>query len=329
MDKLSDFKGSVIILLLLVVSCSQDKLNGRLLFNEANPDKGFNYPYYLFIPDSMDKDQELVLITEPNNSGFVSDEPEKHIEKAERTAGREFYTGNYVAQKMGFPLLVPVFPRSETDWKIYTHAFDRDVARQTGNALERIDLQLLAMIEDAKKILTAEGYRLNEQFLMTGFSASGTFVNRFTAIHPEKILAAAAGGINGLLILPVEKLNNEPLNFPLGVNDFPTLFGKTFDSTAYKNTPQFLYMGELDDNDAIPYEDGYDADERELVYKLLGQEMQPMRWNKCREIYTRENIKADITTFPGIGHEHPDSVKEEIVGFFMKHSFADRSSAGK
>lgn len=329
MDKLSTIKSSVIIFLLLAVSCSRSINNGRLVLIEAKPENGFNFPYFLFIPDNINAEKELVLIVEPNNSGFVSDEPEKHLEKAERTAGREFYIGNYVAQKLGYPLLVPVFPRSETNWKIYTHAYDRDLAQQKGNELERIDLQLLAMTEDAKKVLTAEGYRLNEQFLMTGFSASGTFVNRFTAIHPEKVMATAAGGLNGLLILPVDKIDSIPLNFPLGVNNFPELFNKTFDSIAFKNTPQFLFMGELDDNDAIPYEDGYDADERELVYKLLGKEMQPGRWDKSREIYDRKNVKAKIVTFPGVGHEQPLTVKEEIVNFFLNHSPAERSSTVK
>jgi hypothetical protein len=30
--------------------------------------------------------------------------------------------------------------------------------------------------------------------------------------------------------------------------------------------PQFLYMGGLDDNDAIPYDDGYDEDEGIIIY---------------------------------------------------------------
>lgn len=305
--------------LVVLLACSPEVKNGELIFTKAQPENGFNFPYFLFIPDKMSTENEQVLIVEPNNSGFADDDLQKHIEKAKRTAGIEFYTGNYVTRKLGYPLLVPVFPRTRVNWKIYTHAFDRDVARQKDNELERIDLQLLAMVEDAKKKLAEMGFQLNEKFLMTGFSASGTFVNRFTAVHPEKVLAAAAGGVNGLLILPLEKLKNDSLNFPLGMNDFQDLFEKPFNAEAFKNTPQFLFMGELDDNDAIPYEDGYDLDERELVFKLLGEEMQPARWQKCREIYGKENVNAIIKTFPGIGHEQPEVVKDEIVKFFKNH----------
>jgi hypothetical protein len=310
---------SIIAISILIGSCSEGVKNGELIFTEARPESGFNFPYFLFIPDKMSVQNEQVLIVEPNNSGFADNDLQKHIEKAQRTATREFYTGNYVARKLQYPLLVPVFPRTRTNWKIYTHAFDRDVASQKDNELERIDLQLLAMAEDAKNVLAEKGFRLNNKFLMAGFSASGTFVNRFTAIHPEKVMATAAGGINGLLILPLEKLENELLNFPLGVNDFQDLFGKLFNAEAFKNKPQFLFMGELDDNDAIPYEDGYDLGERVLVFKLLGEEMQPARWQKCREIYGQENVNATIKTFPGIGHEQPEAVKDEIVEFFKNH----------
>lgn len=310
---------SIIAISILLGSCSESVKNGDLIFTEAQPESGFNFPYFLFIPDKMNVQNEQVLIVEPNNSGFADDDLQKHVEKAKRTAGMEFYTGNYVARKLQYPLLVPVFPRTRTNWKIYTHAFDRDVAHQKNNKLERIDLQLLAMVEDARMKLAEKGFKLNDKFLMTGFSASGSFANRFTAIYPEKVLATAAGGINGLLILPLKQLEDEPLNFPLGVNNFQDLFGKPFNAGAFKNTPQFLFMGELDDNDAIPYEDGYDLDEQELVFKVLGEQMQPARWQKCREIYEQENVNATIKTFSGIGHEQPEAVKDEIVEFFKNH----------
>jgi hypothetical protein len=309
----------VVAVMTFLQACTGKKHGGKLIYTELQPENGFNFPYFLFIPDKMNAENELVLIVEPNNSGFADDDLQKHIEKAKRIAGKEFYTGNYVARKLRYPLLVPVFPRPETDWEIYTHAFDRDVARQKDNELERIDLQLLAMVEDAKNKLAEKGFKLSDKFLMTGFSASGTFVNRFTAVHPEKVLAAAAGGVNGLLILPLEQLENETLNFPLGVSDFQNLFGKPFNAEAFKNTPQFLFMGELDDNDAIPYEDGYDLDERELVFKLLGEEMQPARWQKCREIYEQENVNATVKTFREIGHEQSVAVKDDIVEYFKNH----------
>jgi hypothetical protein len=300
----------------LLQSCLFENDGGELMRTEASPSKGFNYPYFLFIPEGVNIETELVLIVEPNNSGFTSDDLKEHEKKALRTASKDFYTGNYVSRNIKIPLLIPVFTRPENEWKIYSHAFDRDVAIQKNNELERIDLQLLAMVEDAKNKLKAKGYKIHEQIFMTGFSASGTFTNRFTAIHPETIKAAAAGGVNGLLILPLANIDESKLDFPLGVNDFQQLFNKQFDSTEFFRTPQFYFMGALDDNDAIPYEDGYDIHERELVFDLLSNEMMPTRWGNCIKIYQDHGVKANFKTYEGIGHEQPKEVKEDILTFF-------------
>jgi len=306
------------ITLLSLQSCTKKSINGELIFAEANPSEGFNFPYFLFIPQGTSVEKELILIVEPNNSGFADDDFERHIEKAKRTASHDFYIGNFVARELKIPLLVPVFPRPKSEWKIYTHALDSDVIAQKDNSLERIDLQLLAMVTDAKTKLADSGYSVRDKFFMTGFSASGTFANRFTIIHPEKIQAVAAGGLNGLLMLPIGKWKGENLNYPIGTGNFELVFGKPFDSISFAQTPQFYFMGALDDNDAIPYEDGYSENERKLIYKLFGQEMMPTRWENCKQIYTLENIQSFIKTYPNMGHEQAAQVKSEVVEFFKE-----------
>ncbi|PWD97827.1 alpha/beta hydrolase family protein [Marinilabilia rubra] len=302
--------------LVFLSACFQKGPDGKLIFTEANSQKGFNFPFFLFIPDEMPTEKTAVLIVEPNNSGFADDDFQRHIEKAERIASRDFYMGNFLAGELDCPLLVPVFPRRKSTWRIYSHALDRDVMLQKGNDLERIDLQLINMIDDARSTLKDMGCRVDDQVFLTGFSASGSFVNRFAAIHPELVKGVAGGGVNGLLILPEDSVEGEALNFPLGVNDFDSLFNKPFALDAFAKTPQFLFMGQLDDNDAIPYEDGYNIKERKQVFRLLGEEMQPKRWEACDSIYQSHNINARIRTFENVGHEQPDNVKEEVLSFF-------------
>lgn len=290
---------------------------GELVKIEASPGSGFFYPYYLFLPDNMEQHTDLVFIIEPNNSGFASDVIQEHSDKAARIASADFYTGNFISRNLKYPLLVPVFPRPESDWKIYTHALDRDVMLQNGNELERLDLQLISMFRDAGEMLEEKGFMVNEKFLMTGFSASGTFINRFSLLHPEQLLGYAAGGVNGLLMLPVPVIGGKKLNFPLGVNDFVEITGKDFNFGEFRTVPQLLYMGETDTNDAIPYEDGYDIEERELVFELLGEQMMPQRWNNCMDIYKEEGINATFRTYKDTGHEHPEKVKQDILQFFL------------
>jgi hypothetical protein len=302
------------ILIITGFSCTKEKLNAK--FFEAKPQEGFNFPYYLFIPENVNSSDSLYLIVEPNNSGFVDDDFDKHIEKARRTASLGFYMGNYVARELNYPLLVPVFPRSRSHWQIYTHALDRDAMLQHGNKLERIDLQLLAMVKDAQKKLEAEGSHLKKQVLLTGFSASGTFANRFTLLHPDKVKAVAAGGLNGLLMLPVDTINKQPLHYPIGTADYDSLMQKPFNYMAFKNTPQLLFMGELDNNDAILYDDGYSLHERNLIFKTMGETMMPDRWEYCKKNYKTHEINAIVKTFNNIGHEQPEKIKKEVLAFF-------------
>lgn len=303
------------IISILVFACSNSK-NGELIFVEPKIDDNFKFPYFLFIPNQVSKTEKTFVIIEPNNSGFADDDLQKHIEKAERTASKDFYLGNYVAQNLKYPLIVPVFPRPKSEWKIYTHALDRDAMLQKDNSLERLDEQLIEMFIDAKSRLKELNFDTSDQFLMTGFSASGTFANRFTLLHPHKVFAVAAGGLNGLLALPLESLDGKQLNYPLGVNDFKDFLNHEFQKKAFLNTPQFYFMGENDENDAIPYDDAFDRDERVLIYDLFGKEMLPARWKECENIYENEGVNATIKTYTNVGHEHPDKVKQEIVEFF-------------
>jgi len=281
----SNLKYLVFILSLFfsVMGCSQPE-EDELIFIQPQPEDLFHYPYFLFIPNDVPTNDSTYLIIEPNNSGMTHDSLQKHIDLARFTASKDFYVGNYLSRKLHFPLLVPVFPRPETDWHIYTHDLDRDVMLQKGNDLERIDLQLIEMFEDARVRLRKKGIQTHPQFFLTGFSASGSFTNRFTAIHPEKVAAAASGGTGGLLILPVHSLQNEILIYPNGTGDLKLLIERSFQKDEFRKTPQFYFLGKLDTNDAVPYNDAYGDLEREQVYKLFGKSSILNRWTKCRSI---------------------------------------------
>lgn len=294
-----------------------EPFNGELIFVEPDNSDSYNYPYYIYIPDNVSTNESIPLVVEPNNSGFADDNLQKHIEKTKRIATRDFYLGNYVAQKLNIPLLVPVFPRSKVEWKIYTHALDRDVMSQKGNSIERIDLQIIEMFNDARLILKNKSIYVKDKFLLTGFSASGTFANRFTVIHPDKVLAVAAGGVNGLLMLPVDSLEGMKLEYPLGTGDMNDLLNTGFQKELFIKTPQFYFMGELDLNDAVPYEDAYSQTEREKIFRLLGNDMHKERWINCQNIYFNNHVQATIKTYKDVGHEQPEIIKDEVVDFFV------------
>ena len=121
------------------------------------PEKGFNFPYYLVIQKDMDKSKYKRLMVETNNTGRPSDVLAVHQESAYNTA-ISGSVGGYVAEVLKMPMLVPVFPRPLTDWwDNYYHTLPRVVMQKTSGDGQRIDLQLIAMIEDARELLDSHG----------------------------------------------------------------------------------------------------------------------------------------------------------------------------
>ncbi len=130
-------------LILAAVSCKKEedeKINLGLIKVEANSAKGFNWPYYLNVPNSS---KSATLLVMPNNTGTVTDDQTVHDNSAKQTAewGAEF------AKVLNIPVLVPTFPRANyIGWTVYTHALDRETVQITSGNMQRIDLQLIAMI---------------------------------------------------------------------------------------------------------------------------------------------------------------------------------------
>jgi hypothetical protein len=50
----------IIAIFILVGSCRNGVKNSKLIYTEAQPENGFNFPYFLFIPDKMSVQNETV-----------------------------------------------------------------------------------------------------------------------------------------------------------------------------------------------------------------------------------------------------------------------------
>ena len=276
-----------------------------------NPTEGFNFPYYLLIPQEVDLNKPVYLLVEPNNTGvgsnFVS--LDKNTKDSIETC-----SGSSVARKLKIPLLMPVFPRP--GGTLYTHALDRETLLIGEGDLKRIDLQLIAMIAHAQKLLRHNDVKVNEKIFMNGFSASGTFTNRFAILHPTVVRAVATGGINSIPTFPTDRWNDVTMRYPVGIADVKEIAGIEFDEAAYKKVSQYIYMGALDDNDTIPYRDAYDEVDAELVKELIGVKMMPDRWHLSQSIYKALGIPAQFGTYENTGHEIKSEMIDDIVAFF-------------
>lgn len=287
---------------------------GTLIEVSASKPSKFLFPYYLYIPSGLPKNGPVRLLVEPNNSGTTSDDFEFHRQSAKDMVLRGY--PRQLSDRLRTPLLVPVFPRTKLQWDVYTQALSRKcLLVEDDNPLHRIDLQLLAMIQHARDLLRGLGIQTKPRIFMDGFSASGSFVDRFAVLHPESIRALAAGGINGLPLFPIGSYQDVSLPFPLGVADFKSLVGVPFDAESYRRVSQYLYMGALDDNDTFPHSDAWDDDERVLIAKLFGCKMMPDRWTRSQKIISGLDLPIQTVTYRCAGHD-PGPALDDVVAFF-------------
>jgi pimeloyl-ACP methyl ester carboxylesterase len=234
----------------------------------------------------------------------------------ERKAWLRVYGLHAMAEELGTALLVPAFPRPRSDWRVYTHALDRDTLTTGVPELSRLDLQLLAMIEDARGRLRQQtGRDVDSRVLLFGFSANGMFANRFAVLHPEHALAVAAGSPGGWPLAPCAEWQGRKLRYPIGIADACELTGTVPDPEALRRVPMLVFQGGEDTNDSTAHGDGWDPEDRAVVHELFGQEMNA-RFHAAEAVYRQALPKATFRLYPGVGHERTDAMDRDVVAFF-------------
>lgn len=294
---------------------------------EADPERGFNYPYYLAVPERGDDEQRPILV-EPHNVGEQVEEFERHLELARQRI--EDKSVRYIGEELGVPILVPVFPRpfeEPVDWTHMIHMLCAKTMQIDEGPLERVDRQLLAMVDDARDRLAERGISVPEEVMLNGFSSQAAFVNRLAALHPDRVCSVSAGGINGLAILPretadVRGFGERPMNYPVGVANIDELTGEPFDGRAFRDLNQFIYMGSDDEKDALLYPDAWtDPELRGIAVLTYGEDIHEERFPHCKEVYEEAGVNAVFRMYEGVGHT-PEPALDDIV------EFHERSLAG-
>ena len=289
----------------------------QLLRVEANPKKGFNYPFYIYIPNLKPEDKSRLLII-PNNSGASDDSILFHDE----AVMKESLKWRDLSEATSSILLMPVFPRpryqadKKTQALEYTHALDRDTLLVKNGPLKRLDLQLIKMSDEARRIVKNKTSRiLPKKFFLFGFSASAMFVNRFTFMHPELVSAIAFGAPGGWPIAPAAQFQEKDLRYPIGIFDLEKLTGKKVDFESLKKVPFYIFLGSKDENDSVVYRDGYEVEDEDLIFSLFGKK--PVdRWVIAEKLYKEAGLNATYLLYEGIGHGTTKAINGDIIKFF-------------
>ena len=298
------------IAIVAVLRLRPQRMEDGILIRPASPEDGFSWEYLLYIPERVVSPYLLVI---PNNTGAVSDELQVHAKAARNLM--EWKKAD--ADALGAALLVPVFPRPESIGHVYTHALDRDCLLIQQAEYKRLDLQLVAMMDDAREQLSQKGKVSSDKVLLYGYSASGMFANRFALLHPDRVRAAAIGSPGGWPAVPVAQADGKALPYPIGIADVRQMTGEEVDVQAFARIPQLFFLGDADDNDAS--ETCYFEDLRALTANDFG--MTPVeRWAKAEALYAQCGANAVFTLYPGVGHEYSDAMRKDVLAFLGEYA---------
>lgn len=310
----------------------------KIILIPAMPDKGFNYPYYLILPSrynvEKNKGKKNYLFVEPHNTGKVGDDLDFHIKEAYSIANGNSAS---IAEELGLPRIVPVIVRPESTFNdkfIYTHDLSRNTIyldkfkKEESNypevfkPMDRVDLQVISMIKHANNLLRSNGWKMEDKIFMWGFSASGNFVNRFSFLHPEIVKAACYGGFP---VLPISKVGNTNMIYPLGTYDYEEITGKKFDLKAYNNVAKFGYIGSNDNNNPTLMDDMWTDKEKEIIKKVLAVKEYPDRWNKTSKLFKEAGGEAQVSVYLGAGHEvFYKGMGKDYLNFFIANRESDK-----
>ena len=274
---------------------------------DANSEAGFHSPYFLYTPETSAPATESV-----NNSRerplLVGVYPWGDFEDRVSNAGERIRNGILGAQRMNCPALMAPLPF------IIEDAFlrrDNPNPRQ-----ERVDLQLLAMIEDAKSRLDGGTYTVAGQIHFDGGSTGGIFADAFSALHPEHVNVFSSGA-NGIAFLPFEELSDDIPTFenpgqttvpwPVGAGEIDKLADRGFNRDAWMEIEQFRWIGAEDQDpentDTYIHKIYKGSDEvDQLVEEIFGSLQVDHRFETSREIYDHLGVPATFTAFEGAGH---------------------------
>lgn len=298
----------------------------RVTFVEADPDAGFNYPYFLATPEEF-RNAPVPLLIEMNNADEeISFEKEKRGARSQVT--RLEYQGAWLSEALGVPHLKPVFHEPDGDPVDASHQIselDRESMLLDETDLERVDRQFLRMADHAREVRLSD-YSMHDELLIYGNSSEGTVAELMAAMHPEEFRAAVGGGMNAIVMLPLEELGHHVLEYPVGIADFEKILGKEYDREAHSAVDKFYFEGAQDPKNRLPMEDAAvgpgaqlwnDVEVYETARAVYGRDKVEDRFPRCHIAFAKAGVDAQFRVYPEMTH-NPRPASHDIRDFFEK-----------
>ena len=287
---------------------------GLVTKHEANESTGFTW--FSYVPENLTKTETAYILIDASHEGTCN--PNEAINF---TLKQDIERFRSYAEYYDYILLCPaLYKYCVEDIDPWIRHFPDYVFTDSFNSIfYRIDLKVSAMIDELTNELIQAGYNVKSKVFLVGFSIGGHFANRYALLHPNKVIAFAAGGLSGELTLPEDTYDGYPMNWPIGVNDFEIAAGESFQRDVYKKVPQFIFWGE---QDLFPYHLSEKCDWGNSDYchwvDVFGNTSAEALRSQCSFLDT---MGYDITymEYEEVGHEWTSRMLSDIFNFFAQY----------
>ncbi len=266
------------------------------------------WDYFTYVPDSASRSSENYIIVVCPGSLY---EECDNYNLSKSTAAGSLNSYTQYADRYGYILLSMATPRT-FGW--YGPMLTRSTVTSDEGWYKRPDFELSRILTQFKSQLISSGYPIANNILLSGYSAGGAFAPRFAFLHPEMVLAVAAGGQGGM-IWPIIEDQGRECTYPLGVSDLETFTGFPFDPLKLMEVTFRLYIGEADDNACLG-DECWDRDQEDILLNLFGA-TPPLRVQHLHSTFLSMGIPSQVEIYPGRGHIDTLSVSiQDTFDFF-------------
>ena len=339
----------------------------KVEYVEADPSKGFNFPYIMLLPKKM-KQNIKIMVECANSADYEREGQQSFYAQIKDAKGYANYISDeqdgerfnlpYLYQQLNQPIIIPIIERCEykrvgkiigteqyleldkqgKNTEFYPQQLSRQVMLEREGKFANIPNQVVAMVEDAKvkinKLATQrkQDVQISKKSGLAGWSSSAVFASRMQLICPENFDLCMAFASGGVQPLPLTEYNGQALNYPLGVADFEELFGKPFNIEEYSKAKQITVVGSMENPNQ--YDIAYNARlfdkvTRDLFVKVYGKVDMFRRQCKIAKILHCNNFtNIYCNVLPHEGHKsYRKENIDEIIQWLQDNALEQQEQA--
>jgi len=293
-----------------IENITQGEYQVHYLYNNKNS------AWLSYIPKILDKNKKVRIVVTGMNGNLITNDYQDIIDETIKVFKK--HTG--IVNGSNLVYICPVIKRNKEPYLYEISLNKKTLEMGYFKKYQRADYNLIEVIKILKNSLYSLGILYEDKVIIEGFSASATFAQRFSLLHPEYVYAIIVGQCGGSLTLPFEKLEDKNLQWPLGIYDIKKYINSNFNEEDYSLIHQYIYIGSYDINNSmveIGNNDNFSNIEIEYLDSKFGNN-DPERLKMQTSLLVKKFTNIEFKIYNGMRHTQNNAVINDIWKYIQK-----------